>query len=99
MKVSRGGYYEWLTRPMSNRDIENKKLTGMIKEIFIQNRHVYGTRRIANKLAKNNIFISRHRIGRLMALANLACKTKRKFKITTNSKHNKVISPNLLKRQ
>ena len=99
MKVSRGGYYEWLNRPMSNRDIENKKLTAMITEIFIQNRHIYGTRRIANKLAKNNVVISRHRIGRLMAIANLSCKTKRKFKITTNSKHNKAISPNLLKRR
>jgi transposase InsO family protein len=33
-----------------------------------------------------------------MRLANISCKTKRKFKITTNSKHNKPISPNLLNR-
>jgi putative transposase len=30
---------------------------------------------------------------------NLACKTKRKFKVTTDSKHDKPISPNLLDRE
>ena len=99
MKVSRSGYYEWLNRPESHRDKENKKLTEMITEIFIQNRNIYGTRRIANILAKNGIFISRHRIGKLMVKAGLFCKTKKKFKVTTDSKHNKPISPNLLNRE
>ena len=99
MSVSRSGYYEWLNRPISNRDKENKKLTKMITEIFIQNRNIYGTRRIVKILAKDGIFISRHRIGRLMAKAGLSCKTKKKFKVTTDSKHNKPVSPNLLNRQ
>ena len=34
-----------------------------------------------------------------MSRAGLACKTKRRFKVTTDSKHNKIISPNLLKRE
>ena len=99
MNVSCSGYYNWLDRPISNRDKENKELTKMIEEIFTQNRNVYGTRRIAKKLAESGISISRHRIGKLMAAAGLSCKTKRKFKVTTDSKHNKPISPNLLKRQ
>jgi transposase InsO family protein len=45
------------------------------------------------------ISISRHRIGKLMAAANLQCKTKRKFKVTNDSRHNKPVSPNLLNRQ
>lgn len=100
MKVSRSGYYEWLNRPISNRDLENKELSVMIKEVFIQGRSCYGTRRIARKLAQNDIFISRRRIGKLMASAGLYCKTKRKFKVTTtDSKHNNEILPNLLARQ
>lgn len=98
MKVSRSGYYEWLGRPISNRDQENIRLIKMIKEIFIQNRYIYGTRRISKKLSENDIFISRRRIGKLMAIAELYCKTKRKFKVTTDSRHNKPISPNLLNR-
>lgn len=34
-----------------------------------------------------------------MKAAQLYCRTKRKFKVTTNSKHNHPISPNLLRRQ
>ena len=34
-----------------------------------------------------------------MRLAGLACKTKRKFKATTDSKHSLPIAPNLLDRQ
>jgi putative transposase len=38
-------------------------------------------------------------IGKLMTSAGLYCKTKRRFKVTTDSKHNNPISPNLLARQ
>jgi putative transposase len=34
-----------------------------------------------------------------MQESSLVCKTKRKFKATTDSKHNKLVSPNLLHRQ
>lgn len=61
--------------------------------------HVYGTRRIAKILAKNEIAISRKRIGRLMTAAGLVCKTKCRFKVTTDSKHNYPVAPNLLERQ
>ena len=99
MRVSSSGYYSWLNRGLSSRSIENQQLTKSIGQVFIQNRLVYGTRRIAKILARSNIAISRKRIGRLMASAGLACKTKRKFKVTTDSKHNNPISPNLLQRQ
>jgi transposase InsO family protein len=99
MKVSSRGYYNWLTRLPSDREIENQQLTKSIREVFIQNRNVYGVRRIAKVLAKNDILISRKRIGKLMKSAGLFCKTKRRFKVTTDSRHNKPIAPNLLARQ
>lgn len=99
MKVSRSGYYDWLYRPESNRSIKNKELTTVIKEIFVNNRCIYGARRINDQLAKRAIFISRHRVAILMAQSNLICKTRKKFKVTTNSKHNELISPNLLNRE
>lgn len=99
MRVSRGGYYAWLIRPRSKRDIENVELTAKIRDVFAEGRNIYGTRRIADRLAKKNVFVSRHRISKLMVAAGLSCKTKRKFKVTTDSKHNKPVAPNLLQRQ
>jgi len=70
-----------------------------IKQIFVSNRNVYGTRRIARILVNDDILISRKRIGKLMASAGLFCKTKRKFRVTTDSKHNNPVAPNLLARK
>lgn len=99
MKVSRSGYYEWINRPECNRDSEDKNLTGMIKQIFNKARGIYGTRRIVATLLQMGIHTSRRRVGCLMKQVGLVCKTKRKFKITTNSRHDKPVAPNLLKRQ
>jgi transposase InsO family protein len=88
-----------LNHVLSDRDIENQRLTESIREFFVSNRNVYATRIIAKILALDNIMISRKRIGRLMAAAGLACKTKRKFKVKTDSKHNKPIAPNFLDRK
>lgn len=65
----------------------------------MKNRRVYGTRRIREEFIEQGEMVSRNRIGRLMKQQNLACKTKRKFKVTTDSKHNHPVAPNLLGRR
>ncbi len=99
MKVSRSGYYEWLTNPGCNRDKEDYELTCSIKVIFQEGRGNYGARSIKKALSRQGIIISRKRISRLMNEAGLICKTKRKFKATTDSNHNKQVAPNLLNRK
>lgn len=99
MEVSRSGYYEWLNKLESNRVKKDKELLAMIKVIFLKGRNTYGARRIKKKLGQDGIVVSRRRIIRLMQEEGLVCKTKRKFKATTNSKHNKPIAPNLLERK
>lgn len=97
--VSRSSYYQWQAPSKGNREKENEELTELIKIIFIESRGLYGTRRIKRRLAQLERFVGRRRISKLMKAAQLYCRTKRKFKVTTNSKHNNPISPNLLKRQ
>jgi transposase InsO family protein len=99
MKVSRSCYYEWLNSPKTDREKENEKYIILLNALFEKGRGSYGTRRLKNKFAEQGIIISRRRIGRLMKQAGLWCKTKKKFRVTTDSKHNKSIAPNLLERQ
>ncbi len=100
MHVSRSGYYEWLNNPVRGDKVkQDEELIKMIKPIFEEGRRVYGTRRIKKKMSRENIVVSRRRIARLMKEADLVCKTKRKFKATTDSKHDKPIAPNLLARR
>lgn len=98
LSVSRSGYYEWLSRPPSERKKEDEALKAKISEIHDNSRQTYGTRRIKDDLKDQEKTVSRKRISRLMNEEGLSCKTKRKFKATTDSRHNKPVSRNILKR-
>lgn len=98
LHVGRASYYDWLKSQPSKRALMNQQLTTKVKEIFIASRRTYGTRRIRRALVNAGFKISRRRVGKLMKQAGLYCKTKRKFKITTDSKHQLPISPNVLQR-
>lgn len=99
LKLSTSSYYAWLKRPITKRDKENDELREKIKALFEASRGTYGTRRLKAALAKQGFTVSRRRTGRLMKQAGLACKTRRRFKATTDSKHNDPIAPNRLARQ
>lgn len=99
LRVSRSAYYAWLQRAQTAGEEEDAELTDIIQSVFNKSRATYGTRRIKKELEDRNRLVSRRRIGRLMRAADLTCKTKRKFKATTNSKHDQPIAPNHLDRQ
>ncbi len=97
--VSRSAYYDWLERRPTLVDQEDNQLIDLVKIAFTKGRESYGTRRIKKALQSEDLQISRRRIAKLMSRAELRCKTKRRFKATTDSKHTQSISPNLLNRQ
>ena len=98
-EVSRSGLYEWLGRSESARQRADRQLSGTIKQAFEASRHTYGTRRIQGELDKQGQRVSRARISRLMRHQALCCKTRRRFRATTNSNHPLPVAPNLLDRQ
>jgi len=99
MSVSRSAYYDWLAAPKTAREEENEALTEKLKSLFKQSRATYGSRRLKRKLSEQRFQVSRRRIIRLMKKAGLYCKTRKKFRATTDSSHNKPIADNLLDRQ
>ena len=52
LKVSRSGYYEWLNRPQSAREIDNILLWEEIKLHWEKSRGTYGLPRIMDQLKK-----------------------------------------------
>jgi putative transposase len=99
MAVSRSAYYAWSQRSPTEFEKDDKALTKIIASVFKKSRSTYGTRRLKQALFQQNRIASRRRISRLMRDAKLACKTRRKFKATTNSKHELPIAENHLNRQ
>tara|TARA_Y100000991_G_C21947945_1_gene338325 strand:- start:116 stop:922 length:807 start_codon:yes stop_codon:yes gene_type:complete len=99
LQVSRSAYYAWLRAKPSQTIRQNVTLMEKIEEIFKDGRGNYGTRRIKFSLQNKGFQVSRRRIARLLKQLELCCKTKRKFKATTDSKHSLPIAPNLLERR
>jgi len=96
LKVSRTSYHNWLHSEPGKRKQENQMLLEEIKKVHKGSRMTYGSPRITIELKEKGYTCSRPRIARLMRKHNIRAKTKRKFKITTNSKHRYPISPDLV---
>jgi putative transposase len=88
LKVSRSGYYSWLKNKPSKREVENQEILNQIRRIHHESRKTYGSPRITAELRSRDISVSRPRVARLMKKANIRSKTVKKFKVTTDSKHN-----------
>lgn len=99
MQVSRRGYYDWLNRPPSARELSNQRLLIEIKRIFYANREVYGAPRIYRTLLEAGQVCSLNRVARLMQKTGLVPKTVKKFRVTTDSRNSHAPAPNLLARQ
>ena len=96
MNVSRSGYYDWRKREVSLRELANSALDAQIQTIYHDHAGRYGYRRICEELRDMGISASLERVRRRMKRLNLKGIQRRKFKHTTNSKHNLPIMPNLL---
>jgi putative transposase len=97
--VSRSGYYAWRLGHVSGRQQANDTLVRRIVEIHHQNRQVYGSPRIWKALTQQGETCARKRVARLMRLHDIRAKTKRRFKVTTRSRSDRPVSPDLVKRQ
>lgn len=98
LDVSRSGYYAWRKRLPSARELANERLLTHIQEVFDWSRNTYGYRRIHAALIGQGFGCGRNRVARLMRLAGLKGRRRRRYKITTQSRHNWPVAPNLLSR-
>ena len=99
LKASKAGYYAWRDRAPSQRALQDQKLTTRIRIIHRQSRETYGSPRIHAQLKHDDIHIGRKRVARLMRERAIAVRLRRRFRVTTTSKHKHPIAPNLLGRR
>ena len=99
LQVSRSGYYAWCKRGSSARELENEFLLEAIKQSHKQSRELYGSPRITADLKSQNIRCSKNRIARIMRANNIRSKIKKKYKVTTDSRHRYPIAQNFIRRQ
>ncbi len=99
LEVSRSGYYAFKKRPKSQQRVDNEKLLIEIRRVFLENDSNYGSPRIWDHLHnKEYMRCSENRVARIMRVNSIAAVQKRKFKATTNSRHDCPVWPNVLNR-
>ncbi len=98
LKVSRSSYYNWLKREPNKIDKENLYYANRIRKIYNDSKKTYGSPRITMALRNEGIIISRRRVARLMKKQNLRSIIRKKYVVTTDSKHNYPVVENKLNR-
>ncbi len=95
LEVSRSGYYDWSKRPPSNRAKKDAEILEAIKKSHTKSRKLYGVRKIHADI-KEQFGCGINRVHRLMKAHGICSIRPRKYKATTNSKHNLPVADNLL---
>ena len=98
LQVSRSSYYNWLNRKPGKRAKENRMLTDRIREIYHQSKRTYGSPRITLALCQEGIHASRPRVARIMKKQQLKSIIRKKWVVTTDSRHHYPIVENKLNR-
>ena len=104
--VSASGYFEhWRrkdesrpSRPGTRKRISNEALLANIKAIHAEFKQEYGWPRMWKELLIRGIRVGKERVQKLMQRHGIKARGKRKFVVTTDSKHDLPIAPNLLER-
>lgn len=96
--MSRTAYYHWLHKPENKRRKQDEIIKEQIVKIYDENRKTYGSPRIHRKLYEQGIHCGKKRVERLMREAGIQGIQMRKFKVTTDSKHNLPVAENILNR-
>ena len=96
LSVSRAGFYAWRTRAPSAHEMEDNRLKVLVHEAYLKGRKVYGSPRVHRSLAKQQIFVSRKRVSRLMRETGLVGRVRRRYRCTTMSDHDQPVAANIL---
>ena len=99
LDVSESGYRSWKRdgKPQRQR-LTDAQMLALIRSIHTEFKAAYGSPRMVRALRQRGFPASKERVVRLMQENGIKAKHKRRFKVTTDSKHNLPIAPNLLDR-
>jgi len=97
--VSTSGYYSWKRREPSGRAKANRALVQEIRDIQKCHKRRYGSPRVQMELTARGVKAGRKRVARLMRLNDLGCLPRKRYRVTTDSRHQEPVAENILNRQ
>ena len=103
LDVSTSGYFHWLRRLhdgacSTSTHCSDGAALAHIRAIHTEVKGEYGWPRMHKELQARGLRMGKERVRKFMAEHGIRAKTKRKFVVTTDSKHRLPISPDLVQR-
>jgi transposase InsO family protein len=99
LKVSRGGYYAWASRPPSPAAVRRERLVERIRAAHRDSRSTYGSPRVHRELRARGVACCENTVAKLMRANDIRSKARRRFVVrTTDSRHGRPVAPNVLAR-
>lgn len=99
LEISSSSYFKWKSKPVSNIMGRKNEIKQQITSIYFASKQRYGSPRITVELHSLCYKISRITVAKYMKELGLRSKLSKKFKVTTNSKHNYLVVENVLDRK
>ena len=96
--VSRGGFYDYLQRQEREPDPERSEKLACVRRLAEASDHTYGARRIAKGLRALGYPVGRYQAQSLMREAGIWVRYRRRYRVTTDSRHAHPVFPNRLAR-
>ncbi|MDE0438044.1 MAG: IS3 family transposase, partial [bacterium] len=95
---SASGYYAWLSRSPSARELADRALRDRIVDIHSRSRGIYGAPRVHAELAAEGTCVGRKRVARLMRQAAIQGVHRRRKVATTRQNPERGTAPDLVRR-
>lgn len=99
MEVSRSGYYQYCRAGLSKTSQLELTLITEVKALAAMSQHSYGSRQMSKNLQNNGYSVGRYKARSLMRKANVQSKQRRRYRITTDSRHTLPVAENVLNRE
>lgn len=99
LAVTKSAYYDWKQRGATVVGADEFALCSRMKALFAQSRDSLGSRGMVRQLRKAGYVIGRYRVRRLMKRLGLTVKMRRKYRVTTQSRHDLPVAGNELNRE
>ena len=99
LAVSPGGYYDWRGRPKSDRAQKCEALVVAIEAVHSEVKARYGSPRVHAELVARGLACCVNTVAKLMRQHGMAAKSKRKFRCTTDSNHDRPVAENVVNRE
>lgn len=99
MGVSRSGFYDYERRIKQPPDPHHEELLDRVRRLSQAADHTYGSRRMSRALRALGYAVGRRRATTLMREAGIWVRYRKRYRLTTQSRHRHPVCPNRLQRQ